>query len=217
MPSASRCYLASHAERDGSLLFVLSGPSGVGKDTVLQQVRKLEPGIWYCITATTRLPRQGERDGVDYYFLNHETFERLKANGGLLENAQVHGHSYGVPCQQVAGALARRQDVLAAVDVQGARTIHARIPTSILIFLAPGEHEDLRARLMGRGTESPTDLDVRLANAQAELAHASEFDYLVRNPDGRVHQAVNQVVDIIRAERLRESPRFAVLDGGCGG
>jgi guanylate kinase len=204
-------------ERAGSLLFVLSGPSGVGKDTVVQQVRKAEPGIWYCITATTRMPRPGEREGVDYYFLNDETFERLRTTGGLLEHAHVHDHSYGVPCQQVADALARHQDVFATVDVQGARTIHSRIPTAILIFLAPGEQDDLRARLMGRGTESAADLELRLRNAQAELAHVPEFDYLVRNPDGKAEQAVQHVVDIIRDERGRESPRYAVLEGGCGG
>src|SRR5437660_9679754 len=104
-------------ERAGSLLFVLSGPSGVGKDTVLEHVRKAEPGIWYCITATTRLPRPGERDGVDYYFLTQARFDQLKATGGLLEHAQVHGHSYGVPCHQVVDAIARRQDVFASVDV----------------------------------------------------------------------------------------------------
>lgn len=205
------------AERDGSLLVVLSGPSGVGKDTVLEHIRRREPDILYCVTATTRPPRPGEQDGIDYYFLSEEEFERLKGAGGLLEHAHVHGHSYGVPCRQVSEALERQQDVLACVDVQGATTIHSRIPSTILIFLAPGQIEDLRQRLEHRATEGAADLQLRLKNADAEMARAAEFDYVVRNPEGRVEEAVERVEAIIQAERCRQSPRYAVLEGGCGG
>ena len=203
--------------RPGGLVFVLSGPSGVGKDSVLHELRALEPSIHYYITATTRSPRPGERDGIEYFFLPEDEFARLKATGGLLESAEAHGHHYGSPCRQVVTALEAGRDVLACVDVQGAMAIRSRIPSAILIFLAPESEEQLASRLRGRGTEAAADFELRLANAQGEIAQSGAFDYLVYNRDDRLEDAVGEVRTVITAERLRTAPRYAVLEGGCGG
>lgn len=197
--------------KTGGIVFVLSGPSGVGKDSVLEKLQILEPDLHYCVTATTRSPRPGERDGVDYFFLGENEFVRLRDSGGLIEWAQVHGRFYGVPAGQVQVALDRGQDVLACIDVQGAMTFQSRIPSAVLIFLAPGSPEELRTRLSRRGTEDGAELELRLANAQEELARAREFDYLVVNRDGGLDAAVDAVRGIIQTERLRVSPRYASL------
>lgn len=199
------------------LVFILSGLSGAGKDSVMDGLRALEPDIYYCITATTRLPRPGERHGVHHYFLGREEFVRLKESDGLLESAVVYDQLYGTPCAQVREALSRGQDVLARVDVQGAMSIRARIPAAVLIFLAAGHLKDLRARLEARGTEGDEDIALRLATAEKELEFVRDFDYLVHNLEGRLEEAVEQVRGIIRAERMRVVPRRATLDGPCGG
>lgn len=203
------------ATRKGGLVFVLSGPSGVGKDTVLARLRVDEPEIHYCVTATTRSPRPGEQHGVNYYFLSEPAFERLRIEGGLLEWANVHGNRYGAPCAQVVDALARNQDVLACVDVQGAMSIRARIPAAILIFLAPASASELEQRLRRRGTEDAAALETRLANARGELDRMPDFDFVVVNRDGRLEAAVEAARGIIRSERLRVAPRYAAVEGNC--
>ena len=200
------------ADRSRGIVFVLSGPSGVGKDSVLEKLQALEPGLHYCVTTTTRSPRPEERAGVDYFFLGEDEFLRLRDSGDLLEWAAVHGHFYGVPAAQVRSALARGQDVLACIDVQGAMTFKRRIPSAVLIFLAPSSVEELRRRLSGRGTESSRDVALRLANAEMELARVPDFDYVVMNPDGGLEDAVDAVRGIIRTERLRVNPRYASLE-----
>lgn len=202
-------------ERKGGLVFVLSGPSGVGKDSVLEGLRADEPDIHYCITATTRAPRPGEQHGVSYYFLSEIEFERLRAGGGLLEWDEHYGHHYGSPCAQVVDALARGQDVLACVDVNGAASIRKRIPNAVSIFLAPASISELQERLWGRGTEDATALQVRLTNARKELARIPEFDYVVVNRDGELAAAVAAARGIIRSERGRVSPRYASVEGDC--
>lgn len=207
---------APWAERAGGLVFVLSGPSGVGKDSVLNRLRAVESDLHYCITATTRSRRPGERDAVDYYFLSDGEFDRLRESGGLLEWAVVHDHRYGVPCAQVQEALDRKQDVLACVDVQGAMSIRARIPMATLVFLAPSSREELRARLSGRGTEAPEQVELRLKNAIRELERLPEFDYLIVNAEGGIDAAASELRAIIQSERRRVQPRYASLVGPCG-
>ena len=150
------------ASQSGGLVFVLSGPSGVGKDSVKARLRDLEPRLYHCITATTRSPRPGEQDGVDYYFLSRPEFERLRDNSGLLEWDQHFDQLYGAPCAQVLDALRQGQDVLVEVDVNGAMSIRKRIPLAVLIFLAPASIEELQERLRGRGTEGEAALALRL-------------------------------------------------------
>ncbi len=200
----------------GGIVFVLSGPSGVGKDSALEKLQVLESNLHYCVTATTRSPRPGERDGVDYFFLSQDEFLRLRESGGLIEWAQVHGRYYGVPAAQVQVALEQSQDVLACIDVQGAMTFKRRIPSAVLIFLAPSSAEELRRRLSGRGTENDAELELRLANADQELVRVPDFDYVVVNRDGGLDAAVDAVRSIIQAERLRVNPRYASFGAANG-
>ncbi|MSQ24334.1 MAG: guanylate kinase [Chloroflexi bacterium] len=202
--------------RFGALVFVLSGPSGVGKDSVLAGLQQIENDLHYCVTATTRPPRTGEQEGVDYYFLSEAEFEQLRSSGGLLESAQVHGRSYGLPAAQVQDAVAEHHDVMACVDVQGARSIRARIPAAVLIFLAPSSLDELRQRLTDRGTEDSQQLELRLANAEGELDQIPLFDYVVINGDGELDRAVDAVRAIIRSERMRVAPRYASLNKAVG-
>ncbi|MPZ14446.1 MAG: guanylate kinase [Chloroflexi bacterium] len=197
------------------LVFVMSGPSGAGKTVVAKRLIPLEPNVHFCTTTTTRPPRPGERDGVDYFFVSEQDFLRRKEQGGFLETARVPpdgGWLMGVARDQVDAALARGRDVFAVLDVQGARSIRALLPQAILIFLKPPDVETLRRRLVGRATEPAADLERRLANALVELSREAEFDYSVVNADDRLEDTVEQVQAIMRRERGRPDPRFAVLD-----
>jgi len=194
------------------MFFVLSGTAGAGKDSVMSRLRVLEPRVHYCVTATTRPPRAGERDGEDYYFMAEDALRDLLARGELLEHAEVYGRLYGVPLGPIRDALARGDDVFARVDVQGVRSIRLRVPAAISIFLYVPEADDLVERLQLRDTESPDELDRRMAAALDELSQRAEFDYAVPNPRGRLDEAVDDVRSIMHAERRRTHPRFAELD-----
>lgn len=189
------------------LLVVLSGPSGAGKDALLTRLREGGRPYHFVVTATTRPPRPGERDGVDYLFLSEEAFRDLLERGGFLEHARVYGHWYGVPREPVARALEEGRDVVLKVDVQGARTLKALAPEAVFIFLAPPTLEELERRLRRRKTEDPAALALRLATAREEMAHLPMFDYLVLNPDGGLDRAAAQVEAIITAEKCRVPPR----------
>jgi guanylate kinase len=191
-------------------MFVLSGPSGAGKTALVDRLRQREPDVHYTITATTRPPRAGEEHGVHYFFYSEGEFLELERAGDLLEFARVPpGGStlYGTPRPQVTEALARGRDVLANVDVQGAASIRARIPNAILIFLKAPDQATLRRRLEGRGSERPEQIEARINNALLELGRADEFDYCLVNEDGRLDDAVSQVVEIMRRERARHGHR----------
>ncbi len=202
-------------ERQRGLVFVLSGPAGAGKTALVSALRERKPDLYYCITATTRPPRPGERHGVDYFFYSEPEFLDLQTAGGLLEYARVPPGGpwlYGMPAAQVVEALQRGQDVIAGVsgiDVQGAASVRQRIPNAILIFLKPPDFDTLERRLRQRGTESAEDMERRLQNARTELAREPEFDYTVINPDGGLELAVDEVVSIMQRERSRPSPRYA--------
>lgn len=205
--------------RPGALVFVLSGPTGAGKTALMQRLREEEPEVHYCVTATTRPPRPGERNGVDYYFCAEQEFLRLESQGELLEWARIpppNGPFYGTPVMQIRTALAEGQDVFLQVDVQGARSVRSRIPNAVAVFLRPPDLETLNRRLHLRATEDPAEKERRLRNARAELARQPEFDYTVVNADGRLEDAVARVREIMRVERDREEPRYAVLGAARG-
>lgn len=167
---------------------MLSGPSGVGKSTVLAQIRKLVPGLWYSVSATTRPRRAGERDGVNYHFVTRERFAELVAQGKLLEHAHFAGNDYGTPRDPVQERLAAGDDVLLEIEVQGARQVRAAPglgAEAVLIFLAPPSFDELARRLTGRGTEDPATREARLAAARDELAAEPEFHHTIVNTNVR--------------------------------
>ncbi|MFE7131119.1 guanylate kinase [Streptomyces sp. NPDC057638] len=162
-------------------LTVLSGPSGVGKSTVVAHMRKVHPEVWLSVSATTRKPRPGERHGVQYYFVTDEEFDRLIADGELLEWAEFAGNRYGTPRAEVLKRLESGEPVLLEIDLQGARQVKESMEGSQLVFLAPPSWDELVRRLTGRGTESPEVIERRLAAAKVELAAESEFDTTLVN------------------------------------
>ncbi len=178
-------------------LTVVSGPTAVGKGTVVAHLRAEHPEIFVSVSATTRPPRPGEVDGVHYLFVSPEQFDDLVARDALLEWAVVHGtHRYGTPRQPVVDALAAGRDALLEIDLQGARQVRARWPEARFVFLAPPSWEELVRRLVGRGTESAEQQARRLETARAEMAAQREFDAVVVN--GEVGQAVADLVALLR-------------------
>ena len=185
------------------LLVVISGPSGVGKDTVIALMRQRMPECRFAVTATTRERRDDEVDGEHYFFYSEAAFRRMIADGELMEWAEVYGKLYGVPRWQIAEALESGDDVIVKTDVQGAATIKRIEPRALLVFLAPPDMDALPARLRRRRTESPDDFAVRMQTAEAEMRAAASFDRVVVNHDGRVDETVEEIRAIIAAERAR--------------
>ena len=193
------------------LLVVISGPSGVGKDAALGELRKLGRPWHFAVTATTRAMRAGERDGVDYIFLDAATFGRMRERDEFLECAEVYGRWYGVPRSQVRDALREGRDVILKMDVQGAAAIRRLAPEALLIFLIPPSMADLRQRLQGRMTETAPELTRRLRTAEDELSRIREYDYRVVNENGGLERAAAEIDAIITAEKCRVTPRLAQL------
>ena len=178
-----------------SRLTVLTGPSGVGKGTVVRKVRELYPHVWVSVSCTTRVPRPGERHGVEYWFVTRERFAELVAAGELLEHAEFAGNLYGTPRLPVTERLAAGEPTLLEIDLQGARQVRSAMPDALLVFLAPPSWDELRRRLSGRGTESREVIAARLEQAQVELAAAEEFDVTIVNDD--VTHAAGELVGLI--------------------
>ena len=189
------------------LLVVLSGPSGVGKDAALDALKLLDRPWRFVITATTRPQRPGEQDGVDYIFLETAAFLKMKERDDLLECAHVYDYWYGVPRHQVRQGLQDGKDVILKVDVQGADTVRELAPEALFIFMIPSSLDELKSRLTKRETETPSQVALRLSNAQSELGRVGEFDYRVVNREGQLEQAVAEIDAIITAEKCRTRPR----------
>ncbi|MEO7021577.1 MAG: guanylate kinase [Ktedonobacteraceae bacterium] len=193
------------------LLFVLSAPSGAGKDTIIQALQNQGADFFVVPSVTTRAPRPGESEGKPYYFVDYERFQRMVADNELLEHALVHGNWYGQPRQPIRDNLSAGRDVLLKIDVQGATTVRHFIPQAIFLFLHPGSSEELVHRLTARSTETAEELQQRLSNAQIELAEQHWYDYLIFNHRGRIQEAVDDLRAIMRAEHCRVTPRQITL------
>ena len=193
------------------LLIVISGPSGVGKDSVVQCMIARDLPFHFVITATTRLPRAHERNGVDYFFYTQEEFTNMIEHNELLEYAIVYNDYKGIPKEQVRQALASGKDVVMRLDVQGAATVRKLCPEALLIFLTTQNEKEMIDRLRLRMTESPEDLKLRIATARQELRRIDEFDYIVVNPYGKLDETVDTILAIITAEHHRVHPRKVTL------
>jgi guanylate kinase len=176
-------------------LTVLSGPSGVGKGTVVEAVRELHPEVWLSVSVTTRKPRPGERLGVHYHFLDDAAFDQLVADGDLLEHATYTSNRYGTPRGPVLAALAEGRPALLEIDLQGARQVRQAMPEARLVFLSPPSWDELVRRLTGRSTEEPAVIERRLEQARLELAAEPEFDAVLINDD--VRSAASRLVDLM--------------------
>jgi guanylate kinase len=185
------------------LLIVISGPSGVGKDTVIKRLLELDPNLTYSVSCTTRAPRAGEVDGVNYRFVSRQEFERLIDAGAFLEYATYDGNLYGTPIAQLDEVRAAGRDIVLKIDVQGAEQVRKRAPDALRIFLAPPSMDELLRRRTERHTESAEDQSSRQRIANLEMALASHFDHEVVNDD--VERAAREILAIIQAARQRQT------------
>jgi guanylate kinase len=197
----------------GALLVIISGPSGVGKDTIIDALRARphDPDYHYVVTCTTRAPRPGETDGVSYHFVSPGRFRAMRDAGELLEANEVHGRWYGTPRREVAAALAAGHDVILKIDVQGAQVVKEGVSDALLIFVVPPSLEALFQRLKARATESADELETRQRNAALELARQDDYDYVVVNETGQVERTAARIDEIIAAERYFHPDRRVVV------
>lgn len=180
---------------DRGRVFIVSGPSGSGKSTVLREVFKRRDRLYFSVSATTRAPRPGETDGVEYYFITEERFDAMVENNEFLEHARYAKCSYGTPRAPVEEKLAQGVDVIMDIEVQGARQVKARMPEAVSVFIAPPGPEELERRLRGRGTDSEEKIRLRLETAKTELLEAGHYDHVVVNDD--YLRAAGELLNII--------------------
>lgn len=200
--------LASHGA-PGAVLVIVSGPSGVGKDSVIEALRAepRDPDYHYVVTCTTRPRRSYEIDGVHYRFLTRESFAALQGAGELLEANEVHGNWYGTPRAEVRAALQAGHDVILKIDVQGAAVVKQRVDDALLIFLVPPSLEDLFQRLRSRATESADELDIRQRNAAVELARQDDYDHVIVNETDQIGRTASQIHEIILRDKAEHPQR----------
>jgi guanylate kinase len=201
-------YASRHTE---PLLIVISGPSGVGKDTIIQRMKERNLHFQFVITATTRLPRPNEVNGRDYFFYSPAEFAQMIKKGELLEHALVYDDYKGIPKAQVRDALSSGKDVVMRLDVQGAETIRKLCPDALMIFLSPQDEDEMISRLQERKTETPDGLKVRITTAQHEMTHINSFDYVVINRELHLDETVDTIISIIIAEHHRVKQRVVTL------
>jgi guanylate kinase len=193
----------------GAQLVIISGPSGVGKDTIIDalKLRPRDPDYHYVVTCTTRAPRAGEIPDVSYHFMDMDGFAGLRDAGELLEYAEVHGNWYGTPRHEVADALAEGHDVILKIDVQGASAVKQRAPDALLIFLVPPSMEELFQRLRTRATETANELELRQRNAAIELARQGDYDRVVVNETDQQARTAAEIEAIVTQEKRRNAGR----------
>ena len=189
-------------------LLIISGPSGVGKGTVLKELFSKSDDFVLSVSATTRAPREGEQNGVNYFFKTTDEFESMIEKGELLEYAKYNGNYYGTPKAYVDSKLDEGKNVILEIEVQGAMFVKKLVPEAVMIFIAPESREILRARLAGRGTETKDVIEMRIAIAEKELRACLMYDYITVNKDGAVDECVNDILSIIRAEKVRKGNMF---------
>lgn len=176
-------------------LIIISGPSGAGKGTLVRDLLTRVPRLWHSVSATTRPPRPGEREGADYYFLTPEEFERRVRAGEFLEHAEVHGHRYGTLRVPVEQKIAEGRRVVLEIDPQGAMQVRTAVPESVLVFVLAPSEEELRRRLARRGSETSAEVEKRMETAQRELQVVGDYDYVVINDD--VRRATDELTSIV--------------------
>ena len=190
--------------------FIICGPSGVGKGTVVARLLASNPNLYFSVSATTRQPRNGEVDGVHYHFLSREQFQSWIAEDAFLEHAEFVGNYYGTPKKYVDAAMARGRDVILDIEIQGAEQVHRQRPEAVRIYVAPPSWAELERRLIGRGTEDMEKVRFRLERGKQEFAAASSFDYFVINDT--VDHAVTEITAIMTAEHCKPDERIAMID-----
>lgn len=195
------------------VLLVVSGPSGAGKGTICQLLREKLPDLGYSVSVTTRQPRVGEVDGVNYFFKTVEQVKEMIAADELLEYAEVYGNYYGTPRQYVMDLLNAGKDVLLEIDIQGALQIKQRFPEGVFVFIVPPSLDELSARIYKRGTDSENVIKRRMASAASELTYAAEYDYIIVNDI--VEKAANKILTIMDAERYRVARTYFIVDKIC--
>ena len=195
------------------VLLVVSGPSGAGKGTICQILRDHLPGLGYSISVTTRQPRVGEVDGVNYFFKTVDEVKEMIAAGDLLEYAEVYGNYYGTPRQYVMDLLNSGHDVLLEIDIQGALQIKERFPEGVFVFIVPPSLDELSARIYKRGTDSEEVIKRRMASAASELTYAAKYDYIIVNDVAE--KAAKKVLTIMEAERYRVDRTYFIVDKIC--
>jgi guanylate kinase len=207
--AATAATAATVAGAPGAVLVIVSGPSGVGKDSVIEALRAQprDPDYHYVVTCTTRPRRRYEVDGVHYRFLTPAAFAELREAGELLEANEVHGNWYGTPRAEVRAALQAGHDVILKIDVQGAAVVKGRVADALLIFLVPPSLEDLFQRLQSRATETADELDIRQRNAALELARQDDYDHVVVNETGQIARTAVRIHEIILLEKAAHPHR----------